>query len=365
MALKKGYERLRGVAVAGAMGLGAMAGGATVRAATTATRLEVTKVYGTQAVVWENIGNSKDMHSGEKVTTTNEVVIKPTMSGFAIGGALIGTADDSDATSADLGNTMDGAFDVALTLAVNGNMFVNPDGVVDLSGDTVTANTVEDIVDGIDADVEFYFSPDRAVVRALYSLTNTTDEDITVNVLVSGNYGSDNSTNVAESQSGDDEADKTDKWYVTTDDTGDGPEDAVVTTTRYGTGASVIPTNALTPGEEDDKDYYGMRYKVTVPADSTRRVMVFHELGRTAKANADAATDFESLTALDSAGLLSGLSRTEQEEIVNYSDSDSGSSTTNGSSDDGGGGALGLPDLLIGFGLLALFRRRRSGRGDI
>ncbi|MGD9165062.1 MAG: hypothetical protein PVF13_09920, partial [Chromatiales bacterium] len=297
MALKKGFERLRGVAVAGAMGLGAIAGGGSARAASTATRVDVTKIYGDKAVVWEKIGNSGVLFSSSTVATTNGLEIKPTVlnsiSAFGISDALIGTATKSDATLAEVSETKGDAFDMALILAVDGNMFVNPDGEVDLTDDTITSNTVEDIISGIDANVEYYFSPDRAVVRALYSLTNTTKEDITVNVLVAGNYGSDSNTSIAASQSGDTEVDTKDKWYVTTDDTGSGPRDAVVTTTRYGTGASVIPTNALTPGEDDAEDHYGLRYEVTVPANSTRRVMVFHELGETTRANIAAADDFE------------------------------------------------------------------------
>lgn len=340
MRLKKGFERLRGIAAMGVMGFGALGGGS-VRATTVATSLSKSAFYGTRGVAWMGIGNTNGVLACSTVTTSNGLVIKGcSTSAFGISDAVIGNASHS---------TRGDAFDAALTLTVDGTMFVNPDGVVDLTGDTLTSGTVTDIVSGIDASVQYYFAPDRAVVRALYSLTNTTGAEITTDVLISGNYGSDDNTTIEASQSGDMVADATDKWFVT-DDT-DPSGDPVITTTRYGSGASVVPGSALTPGGGSEN--YGMRYAVTVPANSTRRVMVFHELGQTAAANAAAATDFESLSALDSAGLLEGLTAEQQAEIVNYGSSSSSSSDTSS----GGGGAFGWLSLFAG---LLLFRRRST-----
>ncbi|MFZ2236524.1 MAG: hypothetical protein WBP11_04615, partial [Dokdonella sp.] len=98
--------------------------------------------------------------------------------------------------------------------------------------------------------------------------------------------------------------------------------DPRITLSRYGTGAAVIPSNALTPGNGDSQTAtFGLRYPVTIAPGATARLMVFAQLSDPTLAPAAAiaaARDFESVPALQAAGLLSGLSANELSEVVNY-----------------------------------------------
>ena len=88
----------------------------------------------------------------------------------------------------------------------------------------------------------------------------------------------------------------------------------------------------------------------------------------TSIADAEAgAADFESLTAADAAGLLSGIGPAQQAEIVNYAVgvcevAAGGGGVFFDDDDDDGLFALGVPGLLGMLGSLVLFRQR--GRKD-
>jgi MYXO-CTERM domain-containing protein len=339
---RKGFERLRGVAAMALMGVGAFMGGS-ARASSKTMAFDVTR-----GAVWSTVTNSDSLFSGTVRTTTNGLKLAKTGTGSS------STAPDAFGIDDASISGHNDAFDNALNLVVGGKAFVNPDTTVDLTGDTVTSDKVTNIIPHIDAQVTYWFSPTRPVVRAVYALTNTSGADITTDVLVAGNYGSDDSTTVEATDSSDTTIEKADKWFITSDTAASDP---IILTTRYGTGAGVVPTNALTPGGGEDD--YGFRYHVTVPANSTIRVMVFHEIANSATAGivttlTSAAADYDSLATLQAAGLLTGLSATEKAEIVNYvpkADARSG--------DSGGGGALG-GIALAGLGLAALRRRQRE-----
>lgn len=243
------------------------------------------------------------------MTTTNGAVYPTATTAFGI--------KDADFLS-DAG-VFGGAFDNALLLAVNGNLFLNPDTTVDLTGDTLTSDTVA-IVPGINAQIQYTFFTGRRVVRALFSLTNTTGSPITVDPVVLSDYGSDSRTTVRATSDGDTTIETADFWYITDDTLGN--SDARITTTRYGAGAAVVPFNALTPdGVAPAIAVSGLRYPVTIAAGQTARILVFMELSNPgipeAQAVADAA-DFESLANLQAAGLLTNISVQQQSEIINY-----------------------------------------------
>lgn len=322
MSTKSGFARLKGLATAGAVGVAGLFGGATARAATVALPVDVTKT----SARWTSIDNNANFPSSGSVTTTNGNVIPTSTNAYGIRDAtLLGSGSSSG---------FGDAFDNAMILSVNGTFFVNPDTTVDLTGDTVTSDTVE-IVSGIQAQVRYTFFSGRPLVRALFSLTNTSAAPINVNAVIFGDYGSDSATNVAATSSGDTIIDGADFWYIT-DDSGSGGQgpnsvkprggtepngfgDPRVTISRYGSGAAVVPTNALTPGPGDAE--FGLRYAVTIQPGQTVRILNFAELSdptQDVAGAAAAAADFESLSALDAAGLLTGLSAQEQGELVNY-----------------------------------------------
>jgi len=329
---KRGFDRLRGMVVAGAMGIAGFAGGVTARAAATSTGLTLTRGN----VVWSDIANNTNFPSSSTVTTTNGdvysliIVTSTTVTTTSAGGTTIITVTTSsgpsafgirDATLSNSTTTFTDAFDNALLLAVDGNLFINPTGMVDLTGDTVTSQIVTNIVAGIDAQISYYFMPTRPVVRALFSLTNTTGSPITIDPVILSDFGSDSDTRVSATSSGDRTIDNADLWYIT--DEGHDENDPRIMTSRYGTGAPVVPTNALTPSDSSPMiAVSGLRYHTIVPANETVRIIVFMELSDPDDAKipdaVSATQDYKTLNTLKAAGLLTGLDDIKLNEIINY-----------------------------------------------
>lgn len=341
----RGFNRLKGLASAGAVGVAGLLGGVSARAASTATGLNITR----GAVNWNDIGNNSNFPSSSDMTTSNGAFYSTSTNAFGINDAQFtnGTASFGD------------AFDNALLLAVDGNLFINPDATIDLTGDTVTSDVVTDIVPGVDAQIQYQFYTTRPVVRALYSLTNTTGAPIAVDPVVLSDYGSDTNTTTRSTSSGDTTIDNADFWYITDEDN----SDPRITTTRYGMGAAVVPLNALTPSDSAPEiAVSGLRYPTTIPAGETIRIMVFMELGdpdvAEAPNQATAAADFESLVALDSAGLISDLDDATRATIINYAfASNTGTTAVPIFSPLG---LLALFGLMGGAGFFEMRRRKKS-----
>lgn len=326
-----GFSRLKGLAAASAITVAGFVSGGAARAASTAIPLDVVR----SSARWSSIGNNGNFPSSDTVTSSNGDVFTTNMQGYGIGdAAFVGGAAAAGVNGGGSGFT--DAFDNAMILSVNGTLFQNPDSTVDLTGDTVTSDTVT-IVPGIDAQVRYTFITGRPVVRALYSLTNTTAAPISVNAAVLGDYGSDGNTEVVATSNGNTTIEGSDLWYITDDQGSGGPKrakkglapdgkggsiDARITLSRYGTGAEVIPSNALIPGNGDSQTaMFGLRYPVTIAPGATARVLVFAQLSDPTAPVADAAAaaaDFESVAAMQSASLLTGITAEETSQIVNY-----------------------------------------------
>ncbi len=317
--MKKGFNRLRGVAAAGAMGLGLFAVSGRAATTTIALYIKYSIPNGTSAThswSWTNIGNTSAPITVS--TTTGGLKVLSTPSAFGIG------EGSSSWTTTGVGHS--DAYDGAFALAVGGTMFVNPDTSVDLTNGTVTSDTVADIIPGVDATIQYHFFSDQAIVRALYKVTNTTGSPINTDIRVLGNLGSDSSTTAKASASGDAVIDNADRWYITDDDPGDtGNDDPVVLLVRYGSGAAVIPTNTLIPGDANSgTDNFGLRYDLTIPANESRYVMVFGGMYQTLSAattGAPATFGDGSLSTLNTNNLLTGLSADILARVVNYTDS--------------------------------------------
>ena len=336
MKYASGFNRLKGLAAAGAISIAGLVGGGAARAASTGIPLNVTR----SSVRWSSIDNNNSFPSSASVTTTNGVVYSNSQTAYGIRDATLGSGGKRPGGVNGSSSFAD-AFDNALILSVDGNLFVNPDSTVDLTGDTVTSDTVT-IIPGIDAQVRYTFMQGRPLARALYSLTNTTGAPISVNAAVLGDYGSDDNTEVVATSNGNTTIEGNDFWFIT-DDQGIAPtrskqtkklnkgnvpdgkggfSDPRVTISRYGAGAAVIPTNALTPGNGNSQNAtFGLRYAVTIAPGATARLLVFAELSDPSVSPAAAvasAADFESVTAMQNAGLLAGISAAEINQIVNY-----------------------------------------------
>ncbi|HEX5636512.1 MAG TPA: hypothetical protein VFY78_05460, partial [Gammaproteobacteria bacterium] len=271
-----------------------------------------------------------------------------TADGFVAPGSGFGISTGTTANGNDF-------YDGGMLLAVDGVAFVNPDSTVDLTGNTVTTDTVTNIIPGVNAQIKYTFMTTRATVRAVYTLTNTTGSAISTSAMVYGNLGSDGSTTVQATSSGDAVIEDADVWIITDDNTTVSPTsdggDPTSTFATHGANATVVPVTAQKPGAGDD--YFGYRYDVTIPAKSTVRIMVFNEMSNdvpTALANA---SDYESANAADAAGLLEGMTAAELETVVNYK-------PTYTSENNSGIGATGLSVLFSMLGVLGFFRSRKK-----
>jgi hypothetical protein len=321
---KHGFDRLRGAAAAaGAIGLGLLGGGS-ARAAPTATTptgvsVTITTAAGFTAA-WSGISNNagSQVLQGQSVTTPGGFAVQGNTSAFGIASASIITATGSYTAF----------YDSGMNLAVGNTLFVNPGGTVDLTDTTVTTNAVRNIagIAGLNARIQYYFVPDRAVVRGLYTLTNTTDEPIFTSMLVLGDYGSDNDTTVQWTSGpvdDDQNVEDSDLWVVTNDSGVVGDEGILTPTATIatqGVGASVTPKTVITvgsaaPGGSGAVDKFGYRYDVTVPANEQISIMLFNEMTATIADARAGAADLESLAAMP-ANLKAGLDNAPP--ILNY-----------------------------------------------
>lgn len=325
--MKKGFDRLRGVAVASAMGLGLLGGAGSVRALSVTTKKSVwfgtytSTIFNsssppsyivTARTKWMEIGNQSMVMGDQYIVTTGGFVLTAGQSAWGI----------ADVKAPGGSYVLNGA----MFLAVGNNLFVNPDNTVDLTDNNMTTDTVVDIIAGVDAQIQYYFNPTRPVVRALYSVTNTTMADIATSVLVMGDYWSGVNTTVHGTSDGDLIVEASDTWVASNGDVNPGGNtyvwynDTVISS--HGTGAAVVPVVAMTvglpSGGSGQIDNFGYRYDVTIPAGETVRVMLFNEMSVWMTDALAAAPDFETLAAADAAGLLTGLTATQLSEIVNY-----------------------------------------------
>ena len=378
--MKTGFDRLRGVAAASAMGLGLIGAGSARAASTTLPIANLTR--GT--AIWKTIQNQSQLFSGTFGTIVTDTTLSTSLrfSHFANSSfTAFAIADVSASGFAE-------AFDNALHLAVNGVLFVNPDTTVDLTGDTVSSDTLT--LAGVETEIQYYFHPARPVVRAMYSFKNTSTAVISIKALIAGALSSDLTTTIQATSTADTINnipvldDTLDLWRVSNDQTSLGTDSSTnpaITLTRRGTGASVIPVSVLTLGDgsfnKGDPDNFGERYDITIAAGETARILVFAEINKTIDEASSCAVDFASLDAAAKQDMLTGLLVEELNEVVNYgalgdiaapattcvkvittTPPDPG--TTPADDEDLSTGALNLTTLTALSGLLTLVRVRQN-----
>ena len=378
--MKTGFDRLRGVAAASAMGLGLIGAGSARAASTNLPIANLTR--GT--AIWKTIQNQSQLFSGTFGTIVTDTTLSTSLrfSHFANSSfTAFAIADVSASGFAE-------AFDNALHLAVNGVLFVNPDTTVDLTGDTVSSDTLT--LAGVETEIQYHFHPARPVVRAMYSFKNTSTAEISIKALIAGALSSDLTTTIQATSTADTINnipvldDTLDLWRISNDQTSLGTDSSTnpaITLTRFGTGASVIPVSVLTLGDgsfnKGDPDNFGERYDITIAAGETARILVFAEINKTIDEASSCAVDFASLDAAAKQDMLTGLLVEELNEVVNYgalgdiaapattcvkvittTPPDPG--TTPADDEDLSTGALNLTTLTALSGLLTLVRVRQN-----
>ncbi len=325
--MKKGLDRLRIALGMGLLSTAVLAATRSARAGTTgasgtvvagdASWIYSNSTYGQSAAPFGDCGTpTRTVDRRGRPLKPEKLVGALLPQGSTSSGCGFGITE----ASLDSGDLTD-AFDGVLVMAVNGTVFKNPDGSIDLNGTTITSDLVN--IGGLNTQVQFFFEPTQNAVRALYSFTNTTGGSLPANVLLDNNLGSDSGTVIAATSDGDTTVEPTDNWFASNDSGSDqsvGPDgvpiaDPAITWVRFGQGAGVS-TNAqplASPGA------FRESYTLNVPAGATQRLMVIVKLSNNVPDSVSAGPALDSLPELQSAGLLAGLSAQQQSELANWS----------------------------------------------
>jgi len=273
----------------------------------------------------ENIGSGTGVltvHAGNAVWfLNNDITFSTTSSDWGFSEASLHTVS----------GTRTDAFNGALSWHVNASPpgsldnggYVSPSGTVDITpfpinssvGTTVTG--APQTLAGLTVTGQIYFSPVKAVARTMIILQNPTGAPITVTVDSDSNLGSGNNTFYQLTSSGDQAFDPTDNWVVTSKTASPTTADNPILTFAFAqTGALVRPTAIQALANGSRVQY--LRYTVTVPAGQTRSLMGLEQMSDTvAHAETDALL-FNTNGSLGTTDYLSGLTQTQQSQIVNF-----------------------------------------------
>jgi hypothetical protein len=202
-----------------------------------------------------------------------------------------------------------GAYSGAFLITVNGAVFKNPTGTVDLTGTTLTSSPI--VMSGLTTSVQFYFDTSTPTIRAVYSFTNNGATPITASIQWQNYLGYSAGSPIVTTSSGGSSETAADRWVITV-----GTGQPYIDSVRYGPGAADTPTAIAVPSASSN--YLIDQYSLTVPAGQTRMLMFFGRLSPNYATAISASGTFNSTSALASAGLLSGLTTQQESQIVNW-----------------------------------------------
>lgn len=369
MIKKSGFDRLKGAAATACVASAGMFGAvASLRAAdrSFAVVFTVTKV-GTDNRSYK-VSAIHNTHFFDKAT-----LAAPYSSKQIPTGPYLGISSIRSFTNTNSQGVLFNAHDAFYAFNVMGTAFVSAKTTIDLTDNVATSDTITDIAPGIDASLQWTFLSSTSGVRGILTLTNTTGNDISGPVMALGDVGSNNVTTIHATSSGDKVLDDTDLWVMSNDNKvvdGEPSEDPVIVFGIQGSEKSIADATELLGYSESkdqgrNEDQYVYQYNVTVPANSTIRIMNLMHMDFTNAQAITEAANFESRAALQEAGYLDGLSTDEINSIVNYFGGEAGlvakakakavAVARNSSS---GSGSFGGAALLSLLGLAGLRRRR-------
>ena len=217
------------------------------------------------------------------------------------------------------------AFDGASLLFVNSQIFVAP-ATVDITGTTatggysiITAGAVA--LSGLNVTTQFYADQTLPVLRTFASFANPTAAPITVPVTLATNVGSDASTTVQASSSGDTTFALNDRWVITDDS----PTDGALSDTHVlaGPGNPSVLASSVSQTVFDYVPNSGTEgilanYTITVPANSTRHLLFFNGVNQTSAEAQSTAAIYSNLSALQGSALLNGLTSQQLVNTLNW-----------------------------------------------
>ena len=260
-----------------------------------------TPVYAANVTV--NGGGSSEWYIYDSLITDNGL---PSGGQCSDGGAGSG-ASISDAQIPAGGD----AFDYGGMVWVDGNQL---GGALSASGNRVTFAPQN--FSGLNTQLTYDILTTSATLRVLLTLENPSGSPITVSVDYATNFGSDSSTTVRGTSSGDTTFTEADSWVVTSDS---GDFDPVNNTVIFGAGAAPLMPSSVSgivfncAGPEGVLATYD---SVTIPAGSTISMMFFQRMSDTTPNALSEATEFDDPTL--STDLLTGLSESELAQIQNF-----------------------------------------------
>ncbi|MCC5666039.1 hypothetical protein LC653_19470 [Nostoc sp. CHAB 5784] len=195
------------------------------------------------------------------------------------------------------------AYDSGLSLN-NFSFFLNTAQTED-NGREVVIGPV--FIDQVQVQRKIYVPEDQSWARFLEIVTNTSSATVNYTVSLNTNLGSDSSTVLVSTSSGDNVFNTDDNWLVTDDF--DGTGDPTVVHVIAGENGSLKPDAASL-----NVDGVNFAYNLTLAPGETQIVMHF------AAQNSDQATALAKAADLESLGLdaLAGISSEEREQIVNF-----------------------------------------------
>lgn len=207
---------------------------------------------------------------------------------------------------AELG-TQNDALDGAYEFSLDGRVFADRD-TGDLDGRDLVVGPAQ--VSGLETMVIYRSMPKTSVLRMLIRVKNRGDREKTRSLRLLTNVGSDSSTVVAKTSSGDDRFKPSDRWVISADSL-ETPGDPVVTQVHGGKGGA-----ARAVAERYDDDYFQVRTRVQVPAHATRYVLLYLQVSPTVPEAKQAAKAFNDRNL--SRQLLGGTSEGLQNKVLNW-----------------------------------------------
>lgn len=280
----------------------------------TATMLAATVAVAAPAPIGTESANGHDWYFGNAVGTDN---------GQPSGGSCsatpgLGFADAFSPTGSD-------AFDYAGMVWVDGTQVADDDGTVDRTTDAgdlvLTADPAS--LSGLDATMQFRLFSTGDLVRTLVTLTNPTESAIGADVSIAHNFGSDGSTQVIGSSSGDTTFGADDRWLVTSDNPTAG-SDPVNTSVFFGPGAVAETPTAVSSTVFSCSGTEGAlaTFAVSIPAGATRHLAFFNRItgGGGDVQNSDVvadAVDFD-VSPASTEPLFAGIASGELGNILNW-----------------------------------------------
>lgn len=228
-------------------------------------------------------------------------------------GGFTPVEDGSYASSTD-------AFDAGLYLNVGGKIFTDKDGNGIRAGQQLTAGPTK--MSGLQVTrIERALST-SPTLRSLVRLKNGSAGNITVTVFWDSAMGSDGSGATRSSSATPfDQMTAADRWVVASD-SATAPSDPPVTWVFYGTGRPQVKVGAVRSAPEStpttDDDCVVVRYKVTVPAHTTRYLMFFTEMHDPANPTSAINAAYKFNTVRVGKPLMVGIPQSVASKILNW-----------------------------------------------